>query len=474
MSAAMLEGWMKGQKLMAPSMKGSPVLYRNLEEALDVRRRDHALFVIRKNVRQDDDTIDFSSNDILALGASGSLRQEFLRELERHPYLPLGAGGSRMMDGNYDYLEMVEDEIARFHGAEQGLIVGSGFEANLAIFTAIPRSGDAIVYDELVHASTHDGMQQSQAACKVPFRHNNVDSFRDALVSVRDSQPLIRQGRRSVIIAVESVYSMDGDVCPLEELIEVAKETFVQRNAQFLVDEAHSTGVIGPMGAGLVCELGLEKDVAIRLHTFGKALASSGAIVLGNSTIKNALTNFARSVIYTTAPTFPVVCAVRSAYNLMRAAQTKASQENIQRLVKHFFIAIATDAIWKQATAQGVLNVPLSSEWQDMPALTHIIPIWTRQRYNYWLVFHLYMRKFSTVPVEFPVVPKGQGRIRIVFHANNTESQVESLVSAIGEWAQEMMEIEKDQGTRGTRLPRAARQVYAWMGNRAVDGSESG
>lgn len=137
---------------------------------------------------------------------------------------------------------------------------------------------------------------------------------------------------------------MDGDVCPLEELIEVAKETFVQRNAQFLVDEAHSTGVIGQMGAGLVCELGLEKDVAIRLHTFGKALASSGsrivnpgffylhdadadfasAIVLGNSTIKNALTNFARSVIYTTAPTFPVVCAVRSAFNLMRAAQTKA------------------------------------------------------------------------------------------------------------------------------------------------------
>lgn len=138
MSAAMLEGWMKGQKLMAPSMKGCPVLYRNLEEALDVRRRDHALFVIRKNVRQDGDTIDFSSNDILALGASGSLRQEFLQELERHPYLPLGARGSRMMDGNYDYLEMVEDEIAWFHGAEQGLIVGSGFEANLAIFTAIP------------------------------------------------------------------------------------------------------------------------------------------------------------------------------------------------------------------------------------------------------------------------------------------------------------------------------------------------
>lgn len=263
---------------MAPGMKGAPIFYRNLEEALDVRRRDHGLFIVKTNSWKDGDAVDFSSNDTLSLGASGRLRAEFNRELERHPCLPLGAGSSRIMDGNYEYLETVEKEIAEFHGAETGLIVASGFEANLAVFAAIPRTGDAIIYDELVHASTHDGMQQSQAVCRVPFRHNNVDSFRDALISVCDSQPLIRQGKRCIIIAVESIYSMDGDVCPLQELLETSKELCPSGNAQFLVDEAHSTGVIGPQGAGLVCELGLEKEVAIRLHTFGKAVASAGGM----------------------------------------------------------------------------------------------------------------------------------------------------------------------------------------------------
>lgn len=272
----MLAEWIKAQILKAPAMRSAPAFYRNLEEALDVRRRDHGLYTIKTNSWKDGDVIDFSSNDTLSLGASGALRAEFMEELERHPDIPPGAGSSRVMDGNYGYLETVEDEIAQFHRAEAGLIVGSGFEANLAIFAALPRPGDAIVYDELVHASTHDGMQQSQAVTRVPFRHNHVDSFRDVMISVCDSQPLIRQGKRCVIVAVESFYSMDGDICPLRELIETAKEIFPGGNAQFLIDEAHSTGVIGPKGAGLVCELGLESEVAIRLHTFGKALSASG------------------------------------------------------------------------------------------------------------------------------------------------------------------------------------------------------
>ena len=280
MSTVGLAKWMKAQTVKAPAMKNAPAFYHNLEEALDVRRRDHALYTIKTNIWKDGDAVDFSSNDTLSLGARGVLRAEYMQELERHPNLPLGAGSSRVMDGNYDYLEMVEDEMARFHGAECGLMMGSGFEANLAIFAAIPRPGDAIVYDELVHASTHDGMQQSPALTRIPFRHNNVDSFRDAMISVCDSQPLISQGKRCVIVAVESFYSMDGDICPLKELVEAAKEIFPAGNAQFLVDEAHSTGVVGPKGAGLVCELSLEREVAIRLHTFGKALSASGGMFI--------------------------------------------------------------------------------------------------------------------------------------------------------------------------------------------------
>ena len=338
----MLAEWIKAQKAVTPTMKTASVFYRNLEEALDVKRRDHALFTIKPDVLKSGNVVDFGSNDTLSLGASGALRAEFMRELERHPHIPPGAGSSRVMVGNYGYLESAENDMARFHGAETGLIVPSGYEANLAIFTAVPRPGDAIVYDELVHASAHDGIQYSQASVRLPFRHNDVDSFRDVLLSVCDSQPLVRQGKRCVIVAVESFYSMDGDICPLEELIEIAKEICPAGNAQFVIDEAHSTGVVGPRGAGLVSELGLEREVAVRLHTFGKALSASGgtramksfplplvaltfqAIILGNQTLKRALVNLARSVICTTAPSFPVVAAARAGYNLMIAGKTEA------------------------------------------------------------------------------------------------------------------------------------------------------
>ena len=199
-----------------------------------------------------------------------------LEEIAQHPNFQLGAHGTRLLNGNSAYLETVEQEIADFYGADSALIVMSGAIGNDAIFSAIPRPGDAIVYDELIHASALDGFKHSVTLCQKSFRHNDVGSFLDTLTAVRDSQPQIRNGTRCVIVAVESFYSMDGDVCPLRELIEASKEIFPEGIAQFVVDEAHSNGIIGPNGAGLVCELGLEKEVAIRNYTFGKALCGTG------------------------------------------------------------------------------------------------------------------------------------------------------------------------------------------------------
>lgn len=273
---ALLSDWIKSQKIKGPQMKDAPTFYRNLEEALDLRRADHSMFTNHKSAWKLGTSIDFCSNDMLSLGTSGEIRRTFLDELTANPNFAMYSGGSRLMDGNYDYIEDVEAEIAAFHGAETALIVGSGYEANTAIYGAVPRPGDAIVYDELVHASTHDGMTHSLAQCRIQFRHNDVDALRDAISSVLDSQPMIADGSRSVLISVESVYSMDGDICPLLEMLEVAKEMCPLGNAVFIVDEAHATGILGPKGAGLVSQLGVEKDIAIRLHTCGKALASTG------------------------------------------------------------------------------------------------------------------------------------------------------------------------------------------------------
>lgn len=275
-ATTMLTAWIKDQKLKGPQMKDAPTFYRNLEEALDVRRVDHAMFTRTKSGWKVGAAADFCSNDLLSLGITGQLRTAFLEELACHPDFALYAGGSRLMDGNYDYIEDVEQEIADFHGAETALIVASGYDGNGAIYAAIPRPGDAIVYDELVHASTHDGMAHSLALTRIAFRHNDVDAFRDTMASIVDSQPMIRDGSRSILVSVESVYSMDGDVCPLLEFLEIAREICPKGNAVFIVDEAHATGILGPKGAGLVSALGVEKDIAVRLHTCGKALASTG------------------------------------------------------------------------------------------------------------------------------------------------------------------------------------------------------
>jgi 8-amino-7-oxononanoate synthase len=266
--------WMEGQKLKVPSMKNATVFDRNLEEALDTRRAGQNLATIHTWQY----ATDFSSNEFLSLSTNGLLRTAFLEELARNPNFQLGSTGSRLSDGNSSYIEDLEKEIAEFHGAESALMVNSGYDANGAIFCAIPRPGDAIVYDELIHASAHDGMKHSMTQNQLPFRHNDPECLRDVLTDLEDSNPMIRKGQRCVLIAVESVYSMDGDVCPLKELVAVAKEIFPKGNAQFVVDEAHSTGLMGKQGRGLVSSLGLEKSIAVRLHTYGKGMSANGGM----------------------------------------------------------------------------------------------------------------------------------------------------------------------------------------------------
>ena len=301
--------WMANQKPRTDTMREAPAFYRNLEDALDVRRKDHGLYSLLKNTWTEGATADFCSNDTLSFGASGRLRKAFEEELARNLGAQIGAGGSRLLDGNYDYIEAVEQEIADYHGAEAALIVGSGCGANYAILEGIPRPGDAIIYDELVHASIVDGMLRSLASTKVPFAHNDVDAFRDALISVWDSQPLIKQGKKCVLVVVESFYSMEGDMSPLKELVQAAKDIFPGGNAQFIVDEAHSMGVVGERGLGFVEALGLDSDIAIKTHTFSKAFGSIGGRWSPNPRCRN----FARLTVCIRCYPWQTHCEERAA-----------------------------------------------------------------------------------------------------------------------------------------------------------------
>ncbi|KAH8648630.1 5-aminolevulinate synthase [Xylariales sp. PMI_506] len=453
-----LAEWVELQKPKAPAMRDAPAFYRNLEQALDVRRANQALLTAKP--RWDDSVIDFASSDTLSLSRSGLIRDAFLSELNSQLDFRMGANGSRVQYGNYPYILEAEREIAEFHSAETAFIVHSCLVANLAVLCAVPLAGDAIVFDELVHASLHDGMALSLAAHKLQFRHNDPNSLREVLARLRESQPAFKAGSRSVLVCVESVYSMDGDVCPLAAIVQVVKDIFPLGNAQILIDEAHSAGLIGPNGAGLVSLLGLEKEIAIRIHSCGKALATTGGVILANNTIRSALLNHGRPLIYSGAPSLPMVACIRAGFKLLTSREAQEGREKIQCLVKHFFKTITANDIWEEVTDERILTIPALDDWESKPFVTNIVPVLTRPRYEAFLSFHLgLLANISAFAISSPVVPKGTNRVRLMFHAHNTIEQVDILVAAICEWAREMLDIE--QGVTEDTIPQATRQVYA-------------
>lgn len=230
-----------------------------------------------------------------------------------------------MLDGNSTYAEELEKYIAGFHRAESALLFNSGYDANTGLFSSLPQKGDVIVYDEYIHASVHEGMKLSRAAKKLAFRHNDMRSLEAVLKGVVDGEggPEIRKGEKNVFVAVESVYSMDGDIAPISKVVDLVEEMLPLRNAYVIVDEAHSTGVFGPNGRGIVNELGLEDRIFARVHTFGKALACNGAVVLCSGLVREYLINYARSLIYTTAMSFPALASIRTAYEFMANGHTE-------------------------------------------------------------------------------------------------------------------------------------------------------
>jgi 8-amino-7-oxononanoate synthase len=269
-----------------------------LARALDNRKSQST---IRSLTIRPPNSVDFSSNDFLSLATSQELRDLYLDELRTGPSTAhLGSGGSRLLDGNSTYAEQLEDDIAAFHRAEKGLLCNSGFDANVGLFSCLPQPHDVIVYDEFIHASVHDGMRLSRAGRKIAFAHNSADALKSVIEQLIDSDEAIVSGHRNVFIAVEAVYSMDGDVAPLQDIVNVTQKLLYLGNGHLIVDEAHSNGVLGPQGRGLVCELGLEDQTSVRLHTFGKALACNGGTLIHYIKYRN------RSLLTAQQPSFCV------------------------------------------------------------------------------------------------------------------------------------------------------------------------
>lgn len=416
-------------------------LEKAISNTLDKRRSQST---IRQLTTNPPNSADFSSNDFLSLASSAELRQLFLKEIQDGTSSSiLGSGGSRLLDGNSTDAERLERDLASFHNAEAGLLCNSGFDANVGLFSSLPQPGDVIVYDEFIHASVHDGMRLSRAGKCLSFVHNDMAALRSILKLCLNEDEAIREGRRNVFVAVETVYSMDGDIAPLKEVVKLVKTMFPQGNGHLIVDEAHSTGIFGRNGRGLVSELGLEREVTVRLHTFGKALACNGAILLCSPLIRQYLINYARPLIYTTFMSHPALAAIKASYSFLVQGKTEPLAHKLKTLIR-----LLHDQLLE--LQQSLQLSPKDAHLLRVPEVCPQSPIFSvLSSEPKALAAYSQSHGFVVRGIVPPTVPTGTERIRVCLHAGNTPQEIEALVENIRSW------VVKRQREMGERLDRA-------------------
>lgn len=250
------------------------------------------------------DLVDFSSNDYLSLSRDRVVRDALAAYLgcpdQGHSPTSssgriIGSGGSRLLDGNSVFVEQLERKIANFHASEAALLFNSAYDANVGLISCVPGTGDVILYDNLIHASIHDGMRLSRVTRKIPFTHSSVirhsrernselgeagvggpNGLEPTIKQLIHGDQQVRSGSSNVFICIEALYSMDGDIVDLEYVSNMINSLLPKGNGYIIIDEAHSIGVLGDSGRGLVCQLGLQDRIFARVAGFGKAMGCAG------------------------------------------------------------------------------------------------------------------------------------------------------------------------------------------------------
>jgi len=354
----------------------------NIAKALKARQDKKLLRVLTTNFSG----IDFISNDYLGFSKLGLLG--------KNNSDAKGSGGSRLISGNSVFTEQTEKKIAAFHNADAALIFNSGYDANLGLFSSVPKKHDLVLMDELIHASIYDGVRLSYAK-HYKFKHNDVMDLAHFLEKYSKEF-------ENIYVAVESVYSMDGDEAPLKEMIAL-KEKF--NNVFLIVDEAHAIGVFG---AGL-CE-GREEDFFARVYTYGKAMGCHGAAVVGSNDLRNYLINFARSFIYTTALPEREINHISKAYDLLK----DNDQQTLLRENIIYFLAQIKEvsAFIKSRSAIQCMVLGTNEKVSTLEA-------------------KLKKAGVDAKAVKSPTVKEATERLRFCFHAYNTKQEIDGLVKIL-------------------------------------------
>ncbi len=313
------------------------------------------------------------------------------------------AGGSRLITGNLSLHESLEEELAGFLGTEAALAFNTGYMANVGVIPALVGEGDVIVSDALNHASIVDGCKLTRARVRV-FAHGDPDALAEALAAER--------GRaRRILVALDGVYSMDGDLAPLDRMIPLARDA----GAMVLVDDAHGTGTLGASGRGAPECFGLGAgDIDVWMGTLGKSLGSFGAFVAGSAQLRELLVNVARSFIFSCALAPPQVAASRAALSLLTREPWR--RERLQA---------GAEQLRQGLAARGIDTAPSS---------THIVPVVLGDNARTMAVCErLLERGFYAQGIRHPSVPEGTARLRITPMATHEKAEIDALVSAVAE-----------------------------------------
>lgn len=369
---------------------------KSLANKLNQRIQSHSLRILSEQ----NDLIDFSSNDYLGFAKNDLIFDATHRFLSDRNIKNNGATGSRLLSGNHVLYAETEAFISQFHQSESALIFNSGYDANVGFFSSVPQRSDVILYDELSHASIRDGIQLSNAK-SYKFEHNDFEAL-EKLIS------RFKTDTSEIYVVTESVFSMDGDCPNLEELTALCEKY----NCLLVLDEAHALGVFGENGEGLVQSLNLQDKVFARIMTFGKGLGCHGAAVLGSQELKNYLVNFARSFIYTTGLSPHSVATILIAYQQLGANKIGALRENIT----HFN---------QQKNLLGLKPLFVHSKSAIQSA---IIPGNEKVKS---IAQQLQEKGFDVKAILSPTVPEGQERLRFCLHSYNSKEEISTVMACI-------------------------------------------
>ncbi|HET7177157.1 MAG TPA: 8-amino-7-oxononanoate synthase [Solirubrobacterales bacterium] len=316
-----------------------------------------------------------------------------------------GAGASRLISGNMTPHRSLEKRLAEFKGYETALLFGSGYLANAGAIAALARRGEVVFSDELNHASIVDGCRLSRAEAFV-YRHGDVEHL---------AWGLREAGGRGSLIVTDGVFSMDGDVAPLADLVRLAR----RHDCRLMVDEAHATGALGPGGRGSVAAAGLNDDVDLVVGTLGKALGSYGAYVCASRELVDYLLNTARSFIFSTAPPPPVVAAAQAALELL-----EAQPERVERLRSNaatLRAALAEEGLAAGGTGTQIVPVEVGGAAPTMELCERLLE-----------------GGLFAQGIRPPTVPEGSSRLRLTVMATHRPAELRQAARLVGAAAREL------------------------------------